>query len=448
MDYSKLLTIADSQRDLIFAVEKRIWENPETGYREWKTDRYLSEIFTSLGYRLTKAGNIPGFITEIDTGRPGPCVLVFGEMDSLICPDHPDADKETGAVHSCGHHGQCAALVGIAASLKAPGALDGLCGKIRLCAVPAEELIEQTYREELVKQGIIHYYGGKVEFLYRGLLDGCDIAMMVHGATSKADFHVRTASNGCFTKNIIFRGVAAHAGGSPQLGVNALYMANVAMTAVNALRETFNDDDYIRYHPIITKGGVATNAIPDRVEMETYVRGASLKAIESVNRKVNRALAASAASIGGKVTIVDHFGYMPYRQDPNLLDIAMDAGRAIVPPEKVVYLNETGKGCSDMGDIIAVMPACQPYTGGAVGHNHGSDYFVADKERLCVNSTKLQLVMLAMLLENGAEKAKKVIAEKNTVFSSKEEYFRKVDSVNAEIDAVTYNPDGTITLSF
>ena len=186
MEYAKYLTLADAQRERIFAAEKRIWENPETGYREWKTDQYLSDIFTSLGYRLTKAGNIPGFVTEIDTGRPGPCVLIFGEMDSLICPDHPESDKETGAVHSCGHHAQCAALVGIAAALKAPGALDGLCGKIRLCAVPAEELIEQTYREELVRQGIIHYYGGKVEFLYRGLLDGCDIAMMVHGATAKA----------------------------------------------------------------------------------------------------------------------------------------------------------------------------------------------------------------------------------------------------------------------
>ena len=39
------------------------------------------------------------------------------KMIHMTCPDHPDADPQTGAVHCCGHAAQSAALLGIAAAL-------------------------------------------------------------------------------------------------------------------------------------------------------------------------------------------------------------------------------------------------------------------------------------------------------------------------------------------
>ena len=137
----KYISYVDKNRKLILDAFDYIWANPEVGYKEWKTHKYLADAFEALGYTLTPAGNIPGFTAEIDTGRPGPTVAVFGEMDGLIIPGHPECDKETGAVHACGHCCQVAALLGLAAALKEPGALDEMCGKIRLVAVPAEELI-------------------------------------------------------------------------------------------------------------------------------------------------------------------------------------------------------------------------------------------------------------------------------------------------------------------
>ena len=135
----KLNQFVDKHRSMILEAERYIWKHPETGYREYNTTKYMEEKFEALGYTLTKAGDIPGFYTVIDTGRPGPEVLILGELDSLICPNHPESDPETGYVHACGHHAQCAALLGIAAALKEDGACDDLCGRIRLCAVPAEE---------------------------------------------------------------------------------------------------------------------------------------------------------------------------------------------------------------------------------------------------------------------------------------------------------------------
>ena len=186
----------DKYRDLILEAERHIWKTPETGYKEYKTSAYMAEQFEKLGYKLTYAEGITGFYTVIDTGREGPEVLILGELDSIICPSHPDADPVTGAVHSCGHNAQCAALLGIAAALTEKELLDTLSGKIRLCAVPAEELLEIEYRTELKNKGIIKYFGGKSEFLHRGYFDGVDVAFTVKG--NKLSFNETT-----ITKNIV-----------------------------------------------------------------------------------------------------------------------------------------------------------------------------------------------------------------------------------------------------
>ena len=158
-----LIDAVEKHTERILAAERYVWEHPETGYKEYKTSAYMEKAFRELGYELVMAEGITGFYTVLDTGRPGPEVLVLGELDSIICPDHPESDPETGAVHSCGHNAQCAALIGLAAALKEPGVLDGLCGRIRLCAVPAEELLEIEYRNGLKKEGKIRYLGGKTE---------------------------------------------------------------------------------------------------------------------------------------------------------------------------------------------------------------------------------------------------------------------------------------------
>lgn len=139
MEAEKLLKLVEKYESLIYETADHIWKHPETGYREWKTSAYMEEQFEKLGYTLVRAGNIPGFYADLDTGRPGPKIAILGELDSLIVANHPDADPETAAVHACGHNAQSGILVGVAAALKEPGALDGLCGSIRFISVPAEE---------------------------------------------------------------------------------------------------------------------------------------------------------------------------------------------------------------------------------------------------------------------------------------------------------------------
>ena len=271
VDSKKLISLVEKYEKLIYDTADHIWAHPETGFREWKTSAYMEQHFEELGYTLTKAGNIPGFYTDLDTGKPGPKIAILGELDSLIVANHPCCDPETHYVHACGHHAQCAVLLGTAAALKEPGALDGLCGSIRFISVPAEELIELGYRESLRKQGIIKYFGGKVEFIHRGYFDGVDMAMMIHLYDQNL---IYCTLNGLASYLYTFHGKAAHASAAPWEGVNALNAAQLMFHGTDCLRQHVTPD--VRIHGVIRNGGEAPNIVPEEASAEFYVRALDL----------------------------------------------------------------------------------------------------------------------------------------------------------------------------
>ena len=432
----RISAAVDKHRQLILDAERYIWKNPETGYKEVKTSKYLAEKFEALGYKLTYAEGITGFYTVIDTGREGPEVLILGELDSVICPAHPESDPVTGAVHACGHHAQSATLLGIAAALTEDGMLDSLCGRIRLCAVPAEELLEIEYRKKLRAEGKIKYLGGKSEFLSRGYFDGVDLAFMVHTA---GGFSVGSDHVGCIAKSIIYKGRAAHAGGNPSGGINALYAASCGLNAANSLRETFREADMIRFHPIITHGGDMVNAIPETVQIESYVRGASFEAIARENKKINRALIGAALSVGANIEIVDMPGYSPLFNDREMKKVAAEAMRLIDPEKELPIDTPWSTGSTDMGDLSCIMPVVHPYAAGARGTDHGNDYYIVDPDAACVKNAKWQIIMLTLLLQNGGESAKRIVEEYKPQFPSAKAFLAYQDSLNDEGDRIIYN---------
>ncbi len=418
-----------------------IWANPETGFKEEKTTEFLANEFEKLGYELTYPDGITGFFTYADTGRKGPTVLVFAELDSVICKSHPNADKSTGAVHACGHFMQCAALLGLAAALKEPDALDGLCGKIKLCLVPAEECLEIDFRKNLIKSGKIKYFSGKQEFISRGYLDDADLCFMVHtredGSKNKTDFILDVAHNGFITKIITFKGKASHAA-EPEAGINALDMANTALSSINALRTTFRDSDMVRVHPIITEGGTIVNAVPEKVVIESYVRANNVAAMNDVNERVNRAVASAAAAFGGNVHIEDLPGYEPLVDDQKLNELAFDTAEKVFGKGSVRYADGGGAGSTDLGDVSMLIPAIHIFTNSAVGHAHGDDYFVENKYLAGVKSARMQYELIKELLSGGGEKAKEIVKNYKPQFKSKADYLKYKSSIFKDKDTVTY----------
>ena len=396
--------IIDAKADDLISIAKTILSNPEPGFREVKTAKLVAEQFGSLGLQPRSGLAITGVRADASGSTPGPTMAVLGELDSLIVGEHPHADPNTNAAHACGHHCQIAMMLGAASALTSSNILESLAGRIAFMAVPAEEYIEIEYRDGLRKDGKIEFLGGKPEMVRLGEFDDVHLAMMLHTTSNPAEQQIciSNTNNGSVAKRIQFIGRASHAGGAPHLGVNALNAAMMAMTAINFNRETFRDEDSIRVHPIITKGGEAVSAVPADVRMETFVRGRNLEALMDANTKVDRALRAGAMAVGADVKIQTIPGYMPLQQHKGMAEVFRANAVNLVGEDNVSYVNHRG-GSTDMGDISRLMPVIHPYIGGAVGLGHGATYVIEDYSLAVIKGAKaLAYTVIDLLGDNAA----------------------------------------------
>ena len=411
----------DKNSGKIIEIAEHILANPELGYKERATAEYVKEQLSSLGIPCRDGLALTGVKGRLKGGRSEANVCVIGELDAVLCNTHPTANKESGAAHACGHNAQLASMIGVAIGLsKYASELDG---DVTFFAVPAEEFVEIGYRDSLAKDGKIKYLGGKQELIRLGEFDDIDAAMMVHaqGNTPGNEVFVDGGSLGFVAKTVEFIGKAAHAGGAPHEGVNALNAAMAAMMCIHAQRETFRDEDKIRVHPIITNGGELVNVVPANVTMETYVRGASFEAINDAAAKVDRAIKGSAYAIGAEAEITDFKGYLPLCQDKSLGAIFAENAAQFTERENIHYGIDM-VGSSDMGDLCHLIPAIQPTMGGWIGNLHAKDFAPTDTTLAYINPAKIMAMTVIDLLYDGATAAKEIKAAFVPKLT-KEEYF-------------------------
>jgi amidohydrolase len=392
------------------ALARQIFAAPELGFKEQRTARIVHEWFDRLGLAHQDGIGLTGTRAVLNGGSPGPTVAVLGELDSLLCWEHPDRDHQTGAVHACGHNAQLAMMLGAGLALREIAS--ELAGRVVLMAVPAEEYVELEERLSMRATGKLEFLGGKAEMVRLGAFDDVDIAMMVHTTArpEDGDLAVGGTNNGMVAKFVRFVGHTSHAGGAPDQGINALSAARVAMASIDAIRETFRDEDHVRVHPIITRGGDVVNAIPADVRLEMFCRGATIEAIELAHRKVDRALKAGAMALGASVEITTLPGYLPLFHDPNLVNLFRANAVSVVGAENVRDKGHGG-GSTDMGDISHILPAVHPYAGGATGAGHGADYRITDHEKAVANPARALAMTVVDLLTDDAREARRVSAE-------------------------------------
>ncbi len=428
MDIQQMKKLAceaiDRNSDKIKAVAESIFAEPELGYKEFKTADKVKKVFDELGFAYKDGVAVTGVVATAPGGASNAKIAVMGELDAVVAPGHRCADPATGAAHSCGHHAQIASMLGVAYGLKDSGILSELGGDVALMAVPSEEGVELEYRNGLIQEGKISYLGGKQEFIKLGVFDDIDAMIMQHTIAGDKCTAGGPGGMGFVAKIIRYKGQESHAA-SPHFGINALNAAKVGLVAVDAVRDTFRDEDGIRFHPIITKGGALVNVVPALVQIETFVRGRSLDAIKSASFKVDRALRAGADALGAQCEIYNIPGYMFSNECPPLKALVDANLETLVGRDRIV----PGMGfTTEANDVSNLLPTVHATIGGAMGIAHSETYEIEDPDLAYIVAAKMLIMTVIDLLANGAEKAVEI--KKGFVAPlTKEQYLSELENL-------------------
>ena len=417
----KILEIIDQNRDRILEFGRDVYKHAELGYMEERTSGVFLKMMQKLGLSTNKNLALTGVKAYLHTGNSGPVLALLGEMDGLPMPDHPYANPETGAAHACGHHCQLTGVAGAAVALTDPEVMAALCGDVVFFAVPAEEVTNQEYKEQLIREGKIAYRSGKSELIRTGAFDGIDLCISHHSA-NEISFGGSSA-NGVLAKTVRYYGKSAHAAVAPESGVNALSAANLALQAIGMNREGFAEKDKIRINTVLTEGGTAPGMIPEKAKIEALIRGKNIEAMEKASKVADRCFRSGAIAMGAGIKIETSVGYLPEKSTRAPGEI-IDMARELLPKREVrddpwehhLY------GSSDLGDLSSILPLIQFHTGGISGALHQTDFDIVDEEEAYILTSKLFALSAYRLLRNGAKLAEEYRRNFRPVFSGRKEY--------------------------
>lgn len=428
----KIIDTIEANAQQIMDMGRRIWAHPELGYKEQHTSALFADFCAQQGLAVEKGLAITGVKGYLKpASKDDVTIALMGELDALPMSDSPYAHPETGAVHACGHNAQMAGVMGAILALSDPEIKEALGGNVVFFAAPSEEFVEIEFKQGLMEKGIIGYGGGKSELIRIGAFDDIDVVVAHHTAPHTTLALSNHKSNGFMSKVIRYTGVASHAAEAPQQGVDALNAAHIAMAAVNCQRESFRDEDMVRIHGFVSKGGEAMNVVADQVTLEYSVRANNIPAMLDANAKFDRSIRAGAVATGCGAQIITMPGYLPVVPQENTAflkeALAEAAGSYPVCPHDPGVV----KGAStDLGEVSHLKPVYQFNTGGYTGALHQKDNHPEDEYLAYVVTAKVFALSAYKLLKDKAVQAKEIVFN-HTPLLTKQEYIDYMQSNNS-----------------
>ena len=324
--YEKIIKLADEVAPEMIALRRDFHKYAEAGWMEMRTSSIIARKLTDLGYevlvgeqvcdrdarmgvpsdevleasyqRAVEQGADPEFVEATRGGMTGvigilrcgkgPTVAMRFDIDALGVFESHDEDHfpmqegfvsvNNGVMHACGH--DCHATSGLGVAKVLMDIKDQLHGTIKLIFQPSEEGVR-----------------GAKSIVAKGHLDDVDYLLGAHTAgedTEGSDILPGCGGSLATVKyDVVFSGKASHAGGSPQLGKNALMAASTAVLNLYGIPRHSGGATRINVGKLIAGSG--RNVICDEAFMEIEVRGETTALCNYMDEYAKRILEAAAA---------------------------------------------------------------------------------------------------------------------------------------------------------
>jgi hippurate hydrolase len=343
-----------------------IHREPETGYHLPKTQAKVLAALDGLPLEITLGKQLSSVTAVLRGGRPGPVVLLRGDMDALPVTEAtglPFASTTDGAMHACGHDLHTAMLAGAARLLSARQA--DLPGSVIFMFQPAEEGGPDGNggAQLMLAEGVLAAAGGRPAAAY-GLHVFSD--MFGRGVFETRPGPLLAASD---TLEVTVRGQGGH-GSMPHRAADPVPAACAMVTALQTLvTRRFDVFDPV----VITVGafhaGTWSNIIPDTAVFQATVRSFSRQSRERLREETVRLVRSVAEAHGVTVDAGYVEGYPVTVNDPAEAAFATATAADLFGADRSRVLANPLPGAEDFSYVLNQVPgafvllgACPPGT--------------------------------------------------------------------------------------
>jgi len=304
-----------------------MYENPELGFEEFKTSKYLVNYIESKTKKVTYPTHGLETAFEITYGSEGPLVVICVEYDAL---------PEVG--HACGHNIIATASIGTGIALN--NLVEDLGIRVKILGTPAEE-----------------GGGGKIILLDNGAFEDASCSMMIHPS-------VEDVVDPTFTTiqqyKVEYFGKDAHAAGAPDQGINALDAQIQLFVNASTYRQQMVQSN--RMHGVIKDGGYKPNIIPSYTSSDWYLRSLNKDGLDELEKLFMNFVNAAALSTRCEVKItIPDYRYEEINNNKILCDLYFENSKEV--GREMIYQKDSirpGLGSTDMGNISQAFPSIHP----------------------------------------------------------------------------------------
>lgn len=82
----KALAYIEQNKDYLMQIGQKLYDMPETGFREYETSAYVTQILKECGLDVTNGLAITGLKATAKGRKSEANVALMGELDALIMP--------------------------------------------------------------------------------------------------------------------------------------------------------------------------------------------------------------------------------------------------------------------------------------------------------------------------------------------------------------------------
>ncbi len=396
--HSDVLPYADS----LIALRHALHREPELGLDLPRTRRKVLDALAGLPLEITLGERLTSVTAVLRGGKPGPAVLLRGDMDALPVQEDtgvPYASAVPGRMHACGHDLHTAGLVGAARLLAARR--DDLPGDVVLMFQPGEEGMGGAGL--MIKEGVLHAAGRRVEAAYALHVTS---TLLPTGYAAVRPGPMLAASDAV---TVTVRGSGGH-GSSPHAAKDPVPALCAMVTALQTMVTRTVD---VFDPAVLTVGslhaGSAGNVIPDQAVLEATVRSFSTATQAAVRAGVERVVHGVAAAHGVRADLDYRETYPVTENDPAEAAFALRTAQGLLGTDRAFEAPRPLTGSEDFSLVLRQVPgaylgigACPPDRDPATAPMNHSPQAVFD-DRAVLDAAVLLAELAARRLQNAAE---------------------------------------------